>query len=134
MSNPLSNSSGESVEPRLPLDLVDLRRDMREADLEDLVDELLATFVQDAPGQLETLEAAILAADASAVREAAHCYRSAARTMRAGRLATVLLQLETAAQEGALSTVPPDLMLRMRREHEAALAQCQEALGSLYNS
>ena len=134
MSNPLRDSCAESIEPRLPIDLADLRREMREADLEDLVDELLATFVQDAPGQLETLEAAIHAADANATRQAAHRYRGAARTMRAGHLVTMLLQLETAAQEGTVSTVPPDLLARVRREHGAALAQCREALGRLYDS
>ena len=122
------------VEPGPPIDLADLRRETHEADLEDLVDELLDTFVQDAPRQLQSLETAIHAGDAVATRQAAHRYRSAACTIRAGRLATLLLHVEAAAQEGAVSIVPPDLMPRVRREHEAALAQCQEALGPLHDS
>ena len=132
MSNSLGDSCEERVQHAPPIDLAELRREMHEAQIEGLVDELLATFVEDAPGQLEILDAAIQAADGNAVCMAAHCYRSAACTMRARRLATLLLELETAAHEGELSTVPPDLMPRVRCEHEATLAQCRQALGPVH--
>ena len=105
------------------IDLAGLHREMGEAGLHDLADELVQTFVDDAPRCMKALEAACDDGDPVAVRHAAHPYKSAAATVHAYRLSEVLLQIETAGRDGNAERAS-DLLPEARREHEAVLAEC----------
>lgn len=124
MSHTIRLTGDEVPESGPPLDLAGLRREMKESGLDDLADDLINTFAQDAPRCLGTLEAAIRAADPDAIHRAAHPFRSAAATVHAHRLAALLLEIETAGRTGNAAAAS-DLLPRLRREHEAVLAQCE---------
>ena len=57
---------------RTGIDLEGFRQGLEEHGLADLVDELIETFLQDAPSRFDALEAAIVAEDAEQIRRAAH--------------------------------------------------------------
>ena len=86
--------------PDSPVDLEGFRATMREADAEDTVDAILATFVTALPGFLASLTAAVAAQDAPRIQRAAHNLKSAAGSIGAAGLATLLANMETAALAG----------------------------------
>lgn len=106
-----------------PLDLAGLRREMEESGLNDLADELVQIFVDDAPVRMEALEAACDDGDPVAIRSAAHPFKSAATTVHAHRLGALLLEIEAAGRDGNAARAS-DLLPETRREYEAILAQC----------
>ena len=105
-----------------PVDLDGFRQDMKDQDLEDLVDELVETFVGDAPARMDALQTAVDSGDPETIRCSAHAYKSAATTMRASRLAGLLQETEAAAREGDPAR-PIELLPQVQTEHEAVLAQ-----------
>jgi two-component system, sensor histidine kinase and response regulator len=88
--------------PPAPVDLDAFRRTMREADAEDAVDSIVATFVTALPGYLDTLAAAVAAKDAAGMQRAAHAFKSAAGSIGAHGLAGTLQEMEQAARAGAV--------------------------------
>jgi len=113
------------TEQTQPINMEAFRQEMRDQDLEELVDELIEAFLTDAPGRWDALEAAVESAEPEGVRAAAHAYKSAAATMRADGLAELLYRTEAAAREGDVAE-PAVLLPDIRREHQAVLAQLQE--------
>ena len=69
---------------------------------EDFAEELITTFLQEAPGMLADLEAAEKAGDAEAFRRAAHSIKSNAATFGANQLADAarVLELEGPQPDG----------------------------------
>jgi len=67
--------------------------------------ELIDEFVEDAPGQLESLRAAATAGDATSARRAAHTLKGNSRTFGAGDLASLCQETEAAAGAGNLDGV-----------------------------
>lgn len=110
----------------LPISLEAFRTEMREQDLEELVDELIEAFLNDAPGRFDALQNAVESGSATDVRAAAHAYKSAAATMRADALAGLLCEAETAGREGDLAR-SADLLPEIRRMHEGVLTQLRNA-------
>lgn len=118
-----TQSGNNNVAPFvLPIDLEAFRQSMKDQDLEDLVDELVVTFAKDAPVRLDALQTAIDSGDTDAIKSSAHAYKSAAVTMRAVRLASLLQETEIAAHEGDAGR-PIDLLPQVKAEHEAVLMQ-----------
>lgn len=124
MSHTIRLTSDEVSGTGPALDLAGLRREMEESGLDDLADELVQTFVDDAPVRMEAVEAACNEGDPVAIRTAAHPFKSAAATVHARRLAGLLQEIETAGRTGNAAAAS-DLLPRLRREHEAILAQCE---------
>jgi CheY-like chemotaxis protein len=85
-----------------PVDLESFRSAMRDAGAEDAVDDILNTFIENAPGYMATLTSAVEAGDAGAVARAAHSFKSPAGTIGARTLASLLQDLELAGKEGAV--------------------------------
>lgn len=125
----MPNDRKDKFEPEPAIDFDGFRRQMRANDLEDLIDELIETFLKDAPARFEALEAAINASDPVQIRHAAHAYRSAAATMHALRLVEVLSEIEAAGR--ADDTIDPvQLLSSLRREHDSVLTQLQATCSS----
>jgi HPt (histidine-containing phosphotransfer) domain-containing protein len=110
------------------VDVEGFRREMREAGAAEAVDAILGTFVNTAPGRLRDLEAAVTSGDSEAVRRAAHAYRSAAATIRARELATLLGEMEDAARSGAVDGT--QRMAAARAAHAAALDQLSRTIAA----
>jgi PAS domain S-box-containing protein len=84
------------------VDLEGFRAMMRESGAVDAVDGILDTFLRDTEGRLAALARALAAGDADAVAQAAHAFKSAAGSIYARGLATLLQQVEAAARRGAV--------------------------------
>ena len=126
MQNDTVHSQLGGVAQRPGIDLEGFRRELQENGLDDLADELIETFSEDAPSRFEDLENAIGAADPEQIRRAAHAYRSGAATMHAKRLAGLLSEVEAAGRAGD-SVRPGALLEPLRREHEEVLRQLRES-------
>ncbi len=111
----------EPSAPRpLAVDLEAFRRAMREAGAEEAVDGIIATFVATLPQRLDALATAAQGEDAEPIHRAAHVVKSAAATLGAEALATLLGDVEMAAQAGDLALARAKLAL-VRSEARAVL-------------
>ena len=86
---------------------------LREIGGDTFVDELVDTFLADAP----PLVAALHGSDAREVRRAAHTLKSNAATFGAEALAEICAELEQQAQDGDLAGAP-ELADRIEAEYE----------------
>jgi len=81
--------------------LDDLRR-LTDAGSPDMVAELIALFLQDAPAQLSAMRAALAAGDAAALRHAAHSLKGSSGYLGARRLMALCAEVEQSARQGTL--------------------------------
>jgi two-component system sensor histidine kinase/response regulator len=110
------------------VDVAALRRSMADAGAAEIVPQLLAAFLADAPARMAAIETTAEAGDAAALGRAAHAYKSAAGAVAANALADALRRLELAGKAGDLAAAGP-LRIEVRTRHEAALAQLQREVG-----
>jgi HPt (histidine-containing phosphotransfer) domain-containing protein len=75
-------------------------RSLQEPGEPDGVAELAALFLTDTPPRVRAIHEALDAKDASGLREAAHTLKGTASNLGARRLASVCLQIESAARQG----------------------------------
>src|SRR5512143_2499162 len=68
----------------------------------DFVDQLVDTFLEDAPIQIRQMKTFVQTGDAEAFRRAAHSVKSNAATFGAIRLSDLARELETLGKENAL--------------------------------
>ncbi len=125
MTGMINSDASEVARCNDPIDIVELRREMAAAELEDIVEELVEAFLEDAPGRMGAIETAVETAVGQEIRFAAHAYKSSAASIYAKNLADLLFQLESAGSEGD-STRAADLLPRLRAEHNATMAQLQK--------
>lgn len=85
----------------------------------DFIDELVDTFLEDAPGLVKEMRSALQASDAEAFRRAAHSLKSNSATFGANRLSGLAKELEMLGKENRLS------------EAESGIAPLEEALRSV---
>ncbi len=83
-----------------PVALEEFRATMREAGVEEVVEDILKAFVEETPARLVQLREALAAGDAGSVAKAAHAMKSAAASIRADRFAALLDQLEEVGKSG----------------------------------
>ncbi|MEO8030519.1 MAG: response regulator, partial [Gemmatimonadota bacterium] len=107
-AGPAADRPGESRQPPAAsdeppaVDLVEFRRAMKEAGIEDSADRILDLFVESGTERLEALTAAADARDGAAMARSAHAFRSPAGAIGAGRLAEGLLEMELAGKAGMI--------------------------------
>ena len=109
------------------VDVARFRSDLREADIENIVESLLATFLDDSSVQLTALERAVAAQDATAIESAAHAFKSGAGTIRANTLANLLRDAENAARRGQCDSMR-DMLEQVSVEYAAVRYQLEELL------
>jgi CheY-like chemotaxis protein/HPt (histidine-containing phosphotransfer) domain-containing protein len=112
-----------------PVDIEGFRASLREAGVEEVLGSLLQTFMGDAPGRMTDLEAAVAGDDGVAIDHAAHAYKSAAATIRAGQLAELLRQTEAAGERGGIEEARA-LAADVRAEHDRVMAFLQDHHGT----
>lgn len=108
------------------VDVERFRSDLREADIEEMVDTLLGTFLEDSPKRLTALEHAVESGDAPAIERAAHAFKSGAGTIRATHLAELLRLAEVGARNGQPDST--DLLEQVRVEYAAVRRQLEASL------
>lgn len=89
--------------------------------------ELLGEFLRGAPALLDRARAAIAAADAPELEQAAHSLKGSARTLGADALGAALFALETMGRNGDLSLARPGFE-RAERELECVRTVLEEHL------
>ncbi len=99
-----------------PVDLEAFKRTMREAGVEEAVDGMLAVFIEDAPGRMDALRMAVGAAEAEAIAQAAHAFKSSAGTIHAQGLFELLRRLESAGREQRTGD-GPGLLAKIEAEY-----------------
>lgn len=112
-----------------PFVVDDLRRSMAEAEIEDMIDELVEAFLDDAPSRMETISASVESAVGEDIRAAAHAYKSAAASIGARQLADLLLKLEVAGNEGDCARGATLLPL-VRAAHDTVVTRLREEFAS----
>ena len=98
------------------------RLDLREAGVEDIIEALLQTFVQDAPARFAALEQAVKEGSAKAIESAAHAFKSGAGTIRATLLAEGLRKAEATGHGGNLESMT-GLLEQIRHEYLAVVRE-----------
>ncbi|HVO36480.1 MAG TPA: response regulator [Gemmatimonadales bacterium] len=111
-----------------PFDVATLRAALRDEGIEEMLDVLVPTFLQEAPGRVAAVEDAVRSGDGERLRQAAHAYKSSARQLGAAALGDVLQALERAGKDGDLAEAGR-LVGVMRREHERACEVVAAAAG-----
>jgi CheY-like chemotaxis protein/HPt (histidine-containing phosphotransfer) domain-containing protein/anti-sigma regulatory factor (Ser/Thr protein kinase) len=109
-----------------PVNLAEFQRVMREAGIAGTAGAILRVFREDAPGRMADLEAAVTARDSSEIRMTAHAFKSAATTIRAENLATLLSEIERSGKSGDVHHAE-ELIDQVRSEADSVL----EYLGAL---
>jgi PAS domain S-box-containing protein len=112
--------------PDGPVDLEQFRRTMREAGAEEAVDSILDTFLDTAPERLAVLGAAVERDETAGIAAAAHAFKSAAGSIGAKELATLLGDAERAARAGD-GTGARGLYDRIQREAGAVVEYVRRA-------
>ncbi|MGH7538860.1 MAG: response regulator [Gemmatimonadales bacterium] len=108
-----------------PIDVEGFRQEMRAAGAESAVDTVLDTFLQSTPERVTALTTALAGGTATEIERAAHAFKSAAATIGAKSLATMLQQVEAAGKAGDLPRAH-QLGERLVRESEAVITYLRQ--------
>ena len=123
----------EPTDSEAPVDLVNLRRNMKEAGAEDAVQPMLQIFMEDSPKRLGALEKAVTGGEAEDIERAAHAFKSAAGTIGAKSLAALLTDIEGKARNGSVGDATARLTM-VQRECEAVLTYLESATAATTGS
>jgi HPt (histidine-containing phosphotransfer) domain-containing protein len=94
--------------------------------------QLIQLFLEDAPGQLADVQAAVVRRDRSLLEQQAHALRGAAAGMTGARVATVAARLEAAGRTGDFTGAKDDygiLTAEVERLRQALLQMAEERGG-----
>ena len=111
-------------EPVMPNSEIDLTTfdELKQMSGEDFINELLDTFLDDAPKLIDELKSALAAKDADSFRRAAHSLKSNAATFGAQRLSDLAKQLEMLGKENKLAETG-DRLDALEQAYQAAAAE-----------
>ena len=96
--------------------------ELRQMSGADFINELVDTFLDDAPRLMDGLRSALLAHDADSFRRAAHSLKSNGATFWAKRLSELAKQLEMLAKENRLGDTG-DRLETLESAYQAAAAE-----------
>lgn len=126
---PHSDSPNSNSAPPQPhVDVERFRAELREAGVEEMIGDLLDTFLQDAPVRFATLENAAQSGNPKEIESAAHAFKSGAGTIRASVLADKLAEVEAAGRSNRLESLG-ELIEQIRTEHLAVAREIEAAVG-----
>lgn len=106
--------------------LAEMREIIGDVDIA-MIAELAALFVDDIPPQLNAAEQAIVAGDASRLRNIAHTLKGSSSSMGITRFAMLCYDLEQLAHDGQLLHAP-DKLTQIWEEYQAASVALQAYL------
>lgn len=88
---------------------------------EDLINELIDAFLEDAPGMIQNMQTALTSGDVALFRRNAHSLKSNAYTFGAENLGEISRELEMMGRENNLAV--GDRMDRLREEFRAVVEE-----------
>jgi signal transduction histidine kinase len=115
-----------AIDPRT----LDTLRELDPSGSDDLIREMLHTFMEMAQPGIDRVEAAVAAGDREGLRQATHALKSATANIGATALSARYAQLEKLAREDRVPAAL-ELLEDVRREHRRALANVHDILGAL---
>jgi HPt (histidine-containing phosphotransfer) domain-containing protein len=124
LTKPRFNSDSPDSSPQPHVDIERFRADLREAGVEEMIGDLLETFIQDAPARFAAVEEAARSRDAKAIATAAHAFKSSATTIRASALGEMLYRAEVAGRANSIESLR-ELVEQIRTEHLAVLRELE---------
>jgi CheY-like chemotaxis protein len=128
--NALAPVGGDSVEPpAINLRAIETLRQLDDSSTDELVQELVASFVQSAPDSLAQVVAAAHAGDAKRLGQMAHSLKSSAANLGAQCLAACYKELERCGRENRVADALTKLSLT-EHEQQRALVQLRQLLVS----
>lgn len=92
---------------------------------DDFINELIDTFLEDAPKMIAEMQSALAANNAETFRRAAHSMKSNANTFGASALAALARELEMLGKEQKLSEAGS----KLKALEEACVSACEELKG-----
>jgi HPt (histidine-containing phosphotransfer) domain-containing protein len=125
-SNP-APSSGLPSEPAsgvLDLNVMEQLLNLDDGEL-GLLKEMMGLFVDDTPGRIQAIEAALASGDLSDLADVAHAVKGAAGTMGVPKVRVVAAELEHGGRKGAFSTDPHLLLEHLKEAYADGLAALQ---------
>jgi HPt (histidine-containing phosphotransfer) domain-containing protein len=130
-ANPAS-PSGLPVDPSagiLDLNVMDQLLDLDDGDL-GLLKEMMGLYVEDTPGRIQAIEAALATQDLPDLADVAHALKGASGTMGVPKVRAVAAELEAGGRKGAFATDPHLLVEQLKEEYADALAALQAYVAS----
>ena len=110
-----------------PVDLEGLEQMMREAEVLDILDELIELYLSEAPGRIADLTEGCERGDAGKVHSVAHAFRGASANLWANRLRDLLAEMEAAAARDDVATARS--LLASVAEEYGAVERCLQGVG-----
>lgn len=105
-----------------PVDVDGFRASMREVGVEEIVEETLEVFVDEAQRIFADLSAAVVAGDVQTLRVSAHTLKSSSGNVWAHDLAALLRDVEAAAGGGGDLASATEIFRRAEPEYEAVIS------------
>ena len=130
-ANPAS-PSGQPVNPSagvLDLSVMDQLLDLDDGEL-GLLKEMMGLYVDDTPGRIQAIEAALASDELSDLADVAHALKGASGTMGVPKVRAVAAELEAGGRKAAFSTDPHLLVEHLKEEYAEALAALQAFVAS----
>jgi signal transduction histidine kinase/DNA-binding response OmpR family regulator len=118
-----TTASGSAINPVA----IEALRELDEPGSNELVTELVSSFLNTADGNLERVAAALAEGNAKAWAQAAHSLKSSAANLGAEALASLYRELEKCGREGRIDDAR-GLLDQTRREQQRALHELRELL------
>ncbi len=111
-----------------PVDLDGFRSAMRDVGADEIVEPILAVYMEEAKSLFSSLSAAVSSGDVETICASAHTLKSSSGNIWASDLAALLQHLEIAAREGDLSRAT-QLFDRVKPMYEAVIAYLARVAG-----
>jgi HPt (histidine-containing phosphotransfer) domain-containing protein len=90
-----------------------------------LLREMLGLYVEDTPGRIQAIEAALASGDLQDLADVAHALKGASGTMGVPRVRAVAAELEVGGRKGHFGTDPNLLVEHLKEAYGDALAALQ---------
>ena len=87
--------------------MIEALRELGGEEEPELFEELVTMFLDDTPGRLENLRAALDAGDAKAIEHTAHALKSSCGNLGARRLASLCFEIESAGRSKDIDAARP---------------------------
>ena len=134
-SNPDPSSAPpmDPAESVLDLNVMDQLLSLDDGEL-GLLKEMVGLFVDDTPGRIAAIAAALAGGTLSELADVAHAIQGAAGTRGGPRLRGVAAQLETGGRKGSFATEPEVLVGQLTATYQEGLAALEKFIAKRENS
>ena len=132
-TDPSSAQPMDSADSILDLNVMDQLLGLDDGEL-GLLKEMVGLFVDDTPGRIQAITAALASGDLSDLADVAHAIKGAAGTMGVPRLRAVAADLESGGRKGRFASEPARLVEQLTATYTEGLAALEEFIAKRENA